>query len=349
MDKINLSSLDKACELCYVAKKYMLPHLVKECIGYLWSAVQPKNVCQIYEFARLLQENVLMEKCLQVISLNTKEVLTDSSFEEVDLDTMITVFSLEHLNVDSELDLFEAVTRFAKPLGKRQAELPSNEKVLNVDSSLEALFPILSGSDARPENSKKLTIRSAIEQIRFLTLSPQQFAEVPVLRPPLLTESEAFAVLMNISSSRSDVPLPRGFSTSREPRKHLIGNGPNVRQISVSKSFFDFISQEFRSRNMELMAPPLESGLKLIPFLTLGPRPVQINCSCSYENFTRFNTYRSEIHYFCYCPRFTTERLGFEVVCRAYKVDPFSEDIKKHKETVKALDVFFDQIKTKSR
>ncbi|KAI8427414.1 hypothetical protein MSG28_001963 [Choristoneura fumiferana] len=200
--KALLDSLDKACELCYVAKKYMLPHLVKECIGYLWSAVQPKNVCQIYEFARLLQENVLMEKCLQVISLNTKEVLTDSSFEEVDLDTMITVFSLEHLNVDSELDLFEAVTRFAKPLGKRQAELPSNEK--------------------------KLTIRSAIEQIRFLTLSPQQFAEVPVLRPPLLTESEAFAVLMNISSSRSDVPLPRGFSTSREPRKHLIGNGPNL-------------------------------------------------------------------------------------------------------------------------
>lgn len=49
--------------------------------------------------------------CLQIISTNTKEVLNDSSFEEVELNTVITVFSLDHLNVDSELDLFEAAVR----------------------------------------------------------------------------------------------------------------------------------------------------------------------------------------------------------------------------------------------
>lgn len=35
---------------------------------------------------------------------------------------MITVFSLDHLNVDSELDLFEAAVRYAKGHDKRNLE-----------------------------------------------------------------------------------------------------------------------------------------------------------------------------------------------------------------------------------
>lgn len=81
------------------------------------------------------------------------------------------------------------------------------------------------------------TIRSAIEKIRFLTLTPQQFAEGPA-RSNLLTESEAFAVLMNILSSNSDVPMPKGFSTCRVPRKQLIGGGPSC---NVSEFCYHFL------------------------------------------------------------------------------------------------------------
>ncbi|XP_063528959.1 uncharacterized protein LOC134740449 [Cydia strobilella] len=273
-DNINISSFDKACELCYGAKKYMLPHLVKECTQYLWSDLYPKNACRAYEFARLFEESMLMDKCIQIISTNTKEVLTDSSFEEVELSTVITVFSLEHLNVDSELDLFEAAARYARAQARRQPSLgpaspkpaTSEEKVVVVESSAES--SPLSGSgegcasvsgcsgsgSARPRRpppppgpepdapgantesepgesdahirTDKLSIRRAVDKIRFLTLTPQQFAEGPA-RSSLLTESEAFAVLMNILSSSSDVPLPAGFSSCRVPRKQLIGSGPS--------------------------------------------------------------------------------------------------------------------------
>ncbi|XP_046961597.1 uncharacterized protein LOC124531166 [Vanessa cardui] len=260
---INISSFDKACELCYGAKKYMLPHLVKECTRYLWSDLYPRNACRAYEFARLFEENVLMEKCIQIISTNTKEVLNDSSFEEVELNTVITVFSLDHLNVDSELDLFEAAVRYAKALEKRtersvspprecasenrqKSPVPSTsqekEQVVNVDSSAESspetvmdtcrasdsdttAPPIEHNKKPKTEHKEKVSIRSAVEKIRFLTLSPQQFAAGPA-RSALLSESEAFAVLMNILSTSTDVPLPAGFSTSRVPRKQLIGGGP---------------------------------------------------------------------------------------------------------------------------
>lgn len=264
-DNINISSFDKACELCYGAKKYMLPHLVKECTRYLWSDLYPRNACRAYEFARLFEENVLMDKCIQIISTNTKEVLNDSSFEEVELNTVITVFSLDHLNIDSELDLFEAAIRYAKAQDKRSTERslsppsengPPHEKrskspgastskdkvsVVNVESSAEnspeALVDSLKVGDGvdhmsggplddnkKPDTKDKPKIRSAIEKIRFLTLTPQQFAEGPA-RSSLLTESEAFAVLMNILSSSSDVAMPSGFSMCRVPRKHLIGDG----------------------------------------------------------------------------------------------------------------------------
>ncbi|XP_026325114.1 uncharacterized protein LOC113234075 isoform X2 [Hyposmocoma kahamanoa] len=260
-DNINICSFDKACELCYGAKKYMLPHLVKECTRYLWSDLYPRNACRAYEFARLFEENVLMEKCLQIISTNTKEVLNDSSFLEVELNTVITVFSLDHLNVDSELDLFEAAVRYAKGHDKRNLERSvspvvdqrpspgpstSKDKVVNIESSAEN-SPVgaegcASAADVGPAGDAPVTtaenqqtpdkgdvkekskIRSIIENIRFLTLTAQQFAEGPA-RSSLLSETEAFAVLMNILSSNSAVPMPNGFSTNRVPRKQLIGGG----------------------------------------------------------------------------------------------------------------------------
>lgn len=55
-------------------------------------------------------------------------------------------------------------------------------------------------------------------KIRFLTLSPQQFAEGPATSN-LLTQAEKFAILMNISSSTTDVTMPAGFSMSTVPRQ----------------------------------------------------------------------------------------------------------------------------------
>lgn len=54
-------------------------------------------------------------------------------------------------------------------------------------------------------------------KIRFLTLTPQEFAEGPATSN-LLTEPEKFAILMNISSPSTTVPMPGGFSTSRVRR-----------------------------------------------------------------------------------------------------------------------------------
>lgn len=65
-DRIEITSMDKACELCYVAKKYMLPVAVQRCTEFLWSDLNSKNVCRAFEFAKLFEEPDLAERCLQV-------------------------------------------------------------------------------------------------------------------------------------------------------------------------------------------------------------------------------------------------------------------------------------------
>lgn len=62
--------------------------------------------------------------------------------------------------------------------------------------------------------------RDAIRKIRFLTLTPKQFAE-NVVRTNILNQSEAFAILMNISSPTHDIcPMPEGFSISIKARTY---------------------------------------------------------------------------------------------------------------------------------
>lgn len=73
-----------------------------------------------------------------------------------------------------------------------------------------------------PEDGKSLrsVLGPAISKIRFLTLTPSQFAEGPALSP-LLSQDESFAVLLNISSTSASckIPLPEGFSNSVESRR----------------------------------------------------------------------------------------------------------------------------------
>ncbi|XP_043518638.1 uncharacterized protein LOC122533212 [Frieseomelitta varia] len=194
-DRIHLSSFELACELCYCAKKYMLPSLVKECTKYLCSDVSPRTVCRAYEFARLFDERVLIEKCLQIICTNTNEVLKQPNWEEVELGTILTVLEQEELRISSEVELFTAVERWAKAECTRKSLDPNDGKSL------------------------KSVIGNALSKIRFLSLSAQEFAEGPGMSP-LLTQDEIFAILMNTLCTGNKAPMPEGFSTNSHSRAY---------------------------------------------------------------------------------------------------------------------------------
>lgn len=195
-DRVDLGSFELACELCYCAKKYMLPFLVEECTKFLWSDLSLKKACRAYEFAKLFEEPVLMEKCLQIICSKTDEVLKESSWEEVEQGTVSTLLDQEELQISSETDLFSALERWAKSECLRKSLDPTDPKAL------------------------KSVIGNALTKIRFLTLTPQKFAEGPG-NSPLLTSEEAYLIFMNISSNKSKVQMPEGFSLNTSSRSKM--------------------------------------------------------------------------------------------------------------------------------
>ncbi|XP_058810976.1 uncharacterized protein LOC131675853 [Topomyia yanbarensis] len=253
-DKISINSVDKACELCYGAKKYMLPHVVEQCITFLWSDLCPKNVCRAYEFAKLFEEPRLMEKCLQIMCTKSIDVIQDSSFEDVELSTIITILDQDVLNIDSELNLFWAINKYAEKHGLCSSRSHESNQTGNDQDTIAApqsppSVDVEAGSSNDQSNNQNIignneqagpavaivnagrqqelpTIRDAIRRIRFLSLNPQQFADGPA-RTNLLTQSEAFAILMNISTSNSCYPMPEGFTTNKNPRNAFTDSSPS--------------------------------------------------------------------------------------------------------------------------
>lgn len=106
----------------------------------------------------ILESGILFKKTMifhsfQIISTNTKEVLNDSSFQDVELNTVITVFSLDHLNIDSELDLFDAAVRYSKAQDKRGAEWSFSSTADNGPTS-----------EKRPKSPEPSTSKVRIDQ-----------------------------------------------------------------------------------------------------------------------------------------------------------------------------------------
>lgn len=137
-----------------------------------------------------MQDSLLLVS--QIMQEKTTEVIGESNFEDVSLATLETILEQDTLKVPSELDLIDASLRWAR----REVE----RKGLSADGTglREALGP-------------------ALAQLRFLTLSPAQFADGPALSE-VLTRDESFAILLNISSP-GRIQLSEGLSTRTERRR----------------------------------------------------------------------------------------------------------------------------------
>lgn len=189
----------------------------------------------------------------QIITTKTKDVLTDPSFGDIELTTLLAIFDQDILNIDSELALFSALETYATDRGyggsKLKSREPSQVPEDNVDveelpevndvkqreQSQEPAANNDAGEGTSKQNSndnelevsdemkllEQMLIKEALKKIRFLTLTPQQFAEGPA-RSNLLTQDESLAIFINISSS-SDYPMPEGFCVSRQKRNRSCG------------------------------------------------------------------------------------------------------------------------------
>lgn len=122
----------------------------------------------------------------------TSEVINEANFEDISPATLEMILEQDTLKVTSELDLIDASLRWAKKEAER--------KGLATDG-----------------NGLREALGSALSHLRFLTLTPAQFADGPALSE-ILTRDESFAILLNISSP-GRIQLSENLSTRTDRRQ----------------------------------------------------------------------------------------------------------------------------------
>ena len=72
--------MDSVMATLYAAKKYIVPHLVCECVRLLETRLSAANACQLLSQCRLFDEAGLTRRCWQVARFDDR--LVDTSFDQ---------------------------------------------------------------------------------------------------------------------------------------------------------------------------------------------------------------------------------------------------------------------------
>lgn len=196
--KVAFTDIQQALGVRSVAQKYMESKLVEECDWFIQNSMLPNNVCEVLDYAMQHGELSNFDNSINyLLEISGRQVLESKAFIAASKETVIKILKNPQLRV-REFDVIKSVYEWAIA---RCAEGTGQ-------TSIAAL---------------QKTMRPFLAELRFLTLSPQEFVEGPCAWN-ILTESETLAVLSYIIK-RDSKKLPGGFSTSTVNRDGP--HGPN--------------------------------------------------------------------------------------------------------------------------
>ncbi|XP_037810332.1 BTB/POZ domain-containing protein 6-A-like [Lucilia sericata] len=233
-DYIDISSSYMAVQLCYAGKKYLLSDMVKHCCDYMFSRLNWKNACEVYEFAVLYGEDNLKRKSMAIIAAEAQRIFSLSNFANIKMSTLLDILDEDWLNIKSELELYRVLLRF---LHNKVSDLDNNNNNLCKSDETYADVVIMDENLSEAEKENNITLSSSItavtenveqledkeivalekafKKIRYLSMTPEEFAEGPA-NCRFIKMHEAFSIFLIISStSNTLLPIPEGFSSCR--------------------------------------------------------------------------------------------------------------------------------------
>ena len=109
------------------AENYRIHGLEGVIFEYIRRSLSPANICVIYDqLVKIEMEEELMARARTVVIERSKEVFGSEHFTQIGQETLISLLSLEELNID-EFDLFKAVAKWVYCEVQRQ-DLPVNRE-----------------------------------------------------------------------------------------------------------------------------------------------------------------------------------------------------------------------------
>ncbi|KAL3110008.1 hypothetical protein niasHT_016507 [Heterodera trifolii] len=188
-DDLNALSGDNVMAVLYTAKKYHITGLAKACLAF--PVPKLRNVFFAFDQARLLEEKVFADNCLDFIDENADKLIKSDAFLQIDQKLMCEILSRDQLKISGEVEIWNAARRWAKE------QCRQNDKECTAPNVREVLGP-------------------ALFKIRFPLIPQDEFSKLIVpLR--VLKHEEIVSVLLYHSHPDSGVPdvFPLQFSTKK--------------------------------------------------------------------------------------------------------------------------------------
>ncbi|KFM68567.1 BTB/POZ domain-containing protein 3, partial [Stegodyphus mimosarum] len=89
--------------------KYSIKSLENLCISYLMNLeVTGDNVYEVLDAANRVKHNGILQRCLEILKSDTETVLNSFALRHASLNTLVLIFQLRELNIESEVRLLEA-------------------------------------------------------------------------------------------------------------------------------------------------------------------------------------------------------------------------------------------------
>ncbi|ELU04237.1 hypothetical protein CAPTEDRAFT_219878 [Capitella teleta] len=184
---------DSVLATLYVAKKYMVPHLARQCVQFLETSLTCKNACVLLSQSRLFEEPELMNRCWEVIDAQAEEALASEGFTEMDYDSLEMVLGRETLNV-KEISLFQAAVRWAE-----------------VECSRREI--------ANTSGNKRKVLGKALQLIRIPSMKLDEFAD-SAAQSGILTLQETNDVFLYFTAqNKPDVPFVQNPRRGLQPQR----------------------------------------------------------------------------------------------------------------------------------
>ena len=240
-------------------------------LRFLYQDENPKTLdlaIKVIYLAKKYMVSSLAEKCWELIDTEVSTVIKSEAFLDISQDTLEDILKRDTLNIpgDGEVALFQAILKWC-----------------DHQCSVKGLEP-------NGEN-RRAALGDAVHQIRFLSMSQEEFAN-NVSTSGLLTDTELVAAFQKFSGMPGSClacSLPRRKGTSKSCirfSQHDIMR-PTSNRWSYSRGYYDCLQ-------FTVDKPALFYGVRLFGNVNDGIYKVTMICNNTVVNGTYTSTYKSE-------------------------------------------------------
>ena len=187
-DKVCLTE-NNVMQVGYLAAKYMIPRLAKECATFLGKNLDSSNVLGVLKHAQKFSNEDLLYYCWDLIDKLTRDVLKSSEFLAIERSLLQEIVGRDTMNI-REVELFRGVDRWAEQECKRLKQ------------------------DASGPVKRQILGEQIIRELRFPVMEQSEFMDV-VVHTAILTQEEMSDIIMKFLNP-TVTPLHGFLETERE-------------------------------------------------------------------------------------------------------------------------------------